>query len=1269
MAGIERHMTPERWQQVKEILHNALQKDPEHRSAFLADVCHADPSLRFEVDSLLAFDRDGGREFLADAFSDRAALERGTHLGFYEVDTLIGKGGMGEVYRAHDTRLERNVAIKVLSPAISSSDELRQRFRREARAISGLQHPNICTLHDVGHQDGIDYLVMEYIPGETLHRRLQDKMPIPEVLNLADEIAEALEAAHKHGILHRDLKPTNIMFSEHGHIKVMDFGLAKRIAKGNSESGETLDLPDEPLTAPGMIVGTPDYMSPEQITNGPMDGRSDQFSFGVILAEMLSGKHPFRKNTVFETLAAILREIPEMRGEMPQSLRVIVRRMLAKSPEERFGSIAEMREELGRVAALGQDGTPKQVKSGIPPIGRDAELNLLRRHLEDAMLGHGSIVLIGGEPGIGKTHLIETFAEVARIRGALVRTGHCHEAEGSPPYAPHIEILEESLRGGSHSNLRYALGDAASEIARILPELRSIFADIPPPMELPPEQQRRVLFNAYLEFTERVTRLTPLVTLLEDFHWADEPSVLLVEHIAKTVSERPQLTVITYRDVDLDIGRPFARTLQSLLKQKLATPVLLRRLTLDGVGKMLGALSEQNPPPSLTRVVFEQTEGNPFFVEEVFRHLAEEGKLFDENKAFLPGLRVDQLDVPEGVRLVLAWRLGKLSEDTRRILSTAAVIGRTFALQLMEELERDAPEAVLNAMEESERSGLVEARISGRQTRYRFEHELVRQTLIISLSLPRRQRLHAQIAKALERAYAGALDQHCSALAYHFFEGGAAADTNKAVHYLTEAGMRANFAAAYEETLGHIDKALSLIDNQVSIQTGNLYALRGAAFLGEGRAIEAVAAFERAIAVFEELHEYERFVEICHMLLTHYTWTLQLGKLDQLAEHIGRVAETAPGFVLCLFLWTKSAVRGLLGNIDESLELIDQACTIPDSEFTRPMILCGAAIERMTRLMSGQMDFCEAAGKRFLSLIDSKSNLWLVADNSYGLVYGPFMQGRPAIAKKEAEEIIPIAARLGHDNALYVAKSQLTVIHLSMGQLELAERVGLEAWESGCSAGVSYSFIFGGSTLGLIRTYRGNPEAVLPLVQQALEYEKGWWSGMPEGVVAVAKASWGLPSEEAITGCRATLNPSGASRGTGVWCGVILLAEALAIAGSVAEAADLLPAAERVAAEWDISLSGFPARTAAGIAAAGARCWKESEAHHRAAVARMDATDYLLGRAIARVWFADMLLARRETGDEQYAKRLLADALKKSETMGLELYARLARERLATISS
>ena len=270
-------MTPERWQQVKEVLSGALRVDGEERAAFLGRVCETDPSLRIEVDALLASTPGVAEEFLKSAPPHRMQLAKGSRLGPYEIECLVGTGGMGEVYRARDTRLGRVVAIKVcLEP-------LQARFEREARAISALNHPNICTLYDIGP----DYLVMELVEGQSLADRLkQGPLPIRKVLQYGVQIADALTTAHAQGVIHRDLKPGNIMETPKG-VKLLDFGLAKYATTtllGDSENT---------LTVRGAILGTPAYMAPEQLEGKDCDERTDIFALGLVLFEMATGSRAF----------------------------------------------------------------------------------------------------------------------------------------------------------------------------------------------------------------------------------------------------------------------------------------------------------------------------------------------------------------------------------------------------------------------------------------------------------------------------------------------------------------------------------------------------------------------------------------------------------------------------------------------------------------------------------------------------------------------------------------------------------------------------------------------------------------------------------------------------------------------------------------------------------------------------------------------------------------------------------------------------------------
>jgi len=303
------------------------------------------------------------------------ALTSGTKLGPYEIHSPLGAGGMGEVYRARDTRLDRTVAIKVLPTHLSADPELKQRFEREAKAISALQHPNICTLHDVGSQDGVDFLVMEYLEGQTLADRLvKGALPLDQVLKIGTEIAEALEKAHRQGIVHRDLKPGNIMLTKSG-AKLMDFGLAKpELAIASSAKGQltpstpTMNLASltsaaSPLTQKGSIVGTFQYLSPEVLQGSEADARSDIFSFGCVLYEMVAGRRAFEGKSQLGVLTAILEKEPEpITASQPPALDRVIRACLAKDPADRFQSAHDVAMDLRWVSDSAGDASQKETR-------------------------------------------------------------------------------------------------------------------------------------------------------------------------------------------------------------------------------------------------------------------------------------------------------------------------------------------------------------------------------------------------------------------------------------------------------------------------------------------------------------------------------------------------------------------------------------------------------------------------------------------------------------------------------------------------------------------------------------------------------------------------------------------------------------------------------------------------------------------------------------------------------------------------------------------
>ena len=341
-------MTPERWQEVKEALAAALALDEAERSAYLATMAATDAELHGEVAGLLAYGPADG--FLEQPAVPTPRLGSGTAFGAYDINSRLGEGGMGVVFLGRDRTLDRPVALKFLSDVLERQPDARRRFLLEAKAAAALDHPYICKIYQTGEESGRPFIAMEYVRGETLKERIAAQpMALKEVLRITLEVAEAIETAHAAGIVHRDVKPSNIMLTTGGHVKVLDFGLAKHVGTGDAPTQTHADL-----TASGTVRGTVAYMSPEQVRGHEVDSRSDIFSLGVVLYEALTGKNPFHAGSPLETASEILHHVPpepgRVRGDIPPLLDYIVQKMLAKGPDDRYQLVHELRTDLARVS-------------------------------------------------------------------------------------------------------------------------------------------------------------------------------------------------------------------------------------------------------------------------------------------------------------------------------------------------------------------------------------------------------------------------------------------------------------------------------------------------------------------------------------------------------------------------------------------------------------------------------------------------------------------------------------------------------------------------------------------------------------------------------------------------------------------------------------------------------------------------------------------------------------------------------------------------------
>jgi DNA-binding CsgD family transcriptional regulator len=439
-----------------------------------------------------------------------------------------------------------------------------------------------------------------------------------------------------------------------------------------------------------------------------------------------------------------------------------------------------------------------------PLVGREREQAVLRAALESALAGERRVVLLSGEPGIGKTRLAEELAAGAPARGVRAFWGHCFEWAGTPAYWPWIEVLRELAETTEADESRAQLGQGAPLIARIVPEIAARLPGLPPVPEMNPEQARFRLFDAVTRYLTQAAADRPLLIILEDLHWADPASLLLLEFVAREVSDAPLLVVGTYRDVEVRRDHPLASTLAALARVRGVERLALSGLERDHVAEITRQVMGVEPAERVVGAVYERTEGNPFFVTEVVRLLAEQGALAD------PSSSSWHVALPESVREVIGRSLDRLSQECNEALHIAAVIGREFSLSVLRRVSDLSIDSLLDALDEAMTARVIEE-WRGVGT-FRFSHALIQETLYAELSASRRYRLHGEVGAALEREHADNLSPHYGDLARHFGLSPFGDGLEKAVDYALQAGEQAMGQAAWESAAGHYQRAVELLE-------------------------------------------------------------------------------------------------------------------------------------------------------------------------------------------------------------------------------------------------------------------------------------------------------------------------------------------------------------------------------------------------------------------------------------------------------------------------
>jgi class 3 adenylate cyclase len=678
---------------------------------------------------------------------------------------------------------------------------------------------------------------------EALLRESDEPPPLERTLAIAKDVCRGLGFAHAQSVVHRDLKPANIWLDQEGTAKIGDYGLAVSLDRSR-------------MTQHGMMIGTVSYMPPEQALGGEVTPRADLYALGAVLYELVVGRPPFVGDDPTAVISQHINTAPVAPSwyteHCPPDLEELILRLLAKDPGERPASAADVLATLERIdptqtsASHSESNVLDRLARGVF-VGREQELDRLHRAFDEAFAGRGSLVMLVGEPGIGKTRTVQELETYARIRGGVALWGAAHETAGAPAYWPWVQVGRSYGSVNDINELGPDMDGKTPLLAGMFPNLRAgvNFAE-PEALEDPEAAQFR-LFDAYATFVRAMAKRSPLIIALDDLHWADKPTLLLLQHLARELSRMRVLLVGTYRDTDLVRGHPLSEALATLNRGAGFQRVVLRGLSHDEVASYIRGVANVEPARPVAERIFEETEGNPFFLSEVVNLMAQEGSLTAES--------VSDIAVPDGVREALGRRLDRISEEANELLQVAAVIGREFTYDTFTALgERDEND-LLRLIEEGLEARVIEE--MGQPGRYRFMHALMQETLLGELSTTRRVRLHGQVGDALERRWGARAEERASRLAPHFVEAAMVAPRHaeKAVRYCKLAAQQAEAQFAWDQAAKHYEACLSLVseaegapaDDESTLLTALGTCARNA---GDYRA--AWRALMRAIAVYRE---------------------------------------------------------------------------------------------------------------------------------------------------------------------------------------------------------------------------------------------------------------------------------------------------------------------------------------------------------------------------------------------------------------------------------
>ncbi|HEX3046428.1 MAG TPA: protein kinase, partial [Bacillota bacterium] len=784
----------------------------------------------------------------------------------YLVLELIGTGGMSLVYRALRIQNQTLVAVKLLKEkGTSSYPEDFLRFKREIEVMSSFKHPGVIEVYDTGEYQNRPYLVTELLVGYSLAdllKRGPGASGVDAAVEIVSQISQALRYVHQHGVIHRDLKPGNVFLLQGAQIriKLLDFGIAHMI-----ELGEIRDEAE--------IVGTFGYMAPEAsgILNRRPDERSDLYSLGVIFYRLITGELPFQTtdiNRLLHSQAALQPPRPNrVNPQIPLVLEEIVLKLLQKDPDLRYQSAQGLLNDLEQYQKGEREfqvgGRDQKIKLSYQTrlVGREVELAKLKSFVEGASRGAGKVCFIAGEPGVGKSRLMEEVWGYINERNGLFLRGRCLNHENKLPYQPFKDALDEYIKAVERlagevrfqeiQRLKNILGDLGAIVIQLNPRIERLIGKPKQLIPLEPERENQRFIMVLADFFCRLIPEQGLGSLfLDDLQWADEGSLTLLEELGTKIRRSNLLILGTYRDQEISPGDRLEMIRNRFTDQgggfeeiKLAPfprDILQQLLTL-----LMGETGAHEE--ILLNLIAKRSGGNPFFAIQIVRELVESKMVFwNGNHWETDSDCLRKMPATGSMVDLILKRINGLAERQKNLLSRAAVIGREFELELLYRLVKLDRACVVELVDQMIAMQLLEP--SPERGRLLFAHDRIRDAFYQMLTVPERRVIHHEIAQAIESAHPTASELRVFELAHHYLESGELGRTDSVLEYTLLAADRAKAAYANEEALKYYQKGIELLERQG--QKGSLRWLRANGsrldvYLTIGRNDEAISMTEQ----------------------------------------------------------------------------------------------------------------------------------------------------------------------------------------------------------------------------------------------------------------------------------------------------------------------------------------------------------------------------------------------------------------------------------------